>query len=124
MKTQIVKLGNLKEDVEVKEHPWSMEKMALIWFHSSDKLKSFHLRSEAVYIINDLTKITEKMFNDFVETKDFRTMRQHIMYKITTESELVWWAWYKFFEAQGYKKTSWKFLKRASELIQSKWNKK
>lgn len=78
---------------------------------------------EAVYIINDLTKITEKMFNDFVETKDFRTMRQHIMYKITTESELVWWAWYKFFEAQGYKKTSWKFLKRASELIQSKWNK-
>lgn len=51
MKTQIVKLGNLKEDVEVKEHPWSMEKMALIWFHSSDKLKSFHLRSEGANII-------------------------------------------------------------------------
>lgn len=44
MKTQTVKLGNLKEDVTVKEHPWSMNKMALIWFHSNDKLKSFHLK--------------------------------------------------------------------------------
>ena len=85
-------------------------------------IASNYYYNEAVYVINDLTKITEKMFNDFVETKDFRTMRQHIMYKITTESELVWWAWYKFFEAQGYEKTSWKFLKRASDHIQSKWN--
>lgn len=87
-------------------------------------IASNYYDDEAVYIINDLTKITEKMFNDFVETKDFRTMRQHIMYKITTDSELVWWAWYRFFEAQGYKKTSWIFLKKAVDLLQSKWNNK